>query len=191
MVALLLASVLVFAATNVDDLLLLLLMFGAGGRPRAVLLGRFAGLGAIVLASFVVSLGALAVPTKWVGFFGLVPFGLGVRDLVRRRRADTPADVAPSRVTAPVVAFATLANGCDNVGVYAPLFARRPPHEMTTILVVFAVLAVVWCEIALRITRFPPVGRRLKHWGHRVAPGVLMGLGAYLFWSTGAWSVLR
>jgi cadmium resistance protein CadD (predicted permease) len=190
MVAVLVASVLAFAATNVDDFFALLLLYAAGGRPRVVVLGQCLGFAAIVLASFAVSVGAMVVPTTWVGFFGAVPFGLGVRNLLRRRAAPAEDSAPPLRVSIPAVASITVANGGDNIGVYAPFFARRPPHELTTILGVFAALVVVWCLVALGVARLPLVARALDRWGHRCAPWILMGLGVYVFVKAQTWSVL-
>ncbi len=189
MVGVAVASVLAFAATNVDDFVALLLIYAAGGRDRTVIVGQFLGFGAIVLASFVASLGALVVPAAWVGFFGLVPVALGLRDLARGARAAAATAAPPARVSYTVIASITVANGGDNIGLYAPLLARRTPIELVTILAVFGVLVIVWCLSASRVARLPLVARALNRWGHRLSPWIFIALGAYVFVDARAWTV--
>ena len=76
-----------FAATNVDDSLILLLFFGDRRyRIRHVFAGQVLGIGLLVLISLLGALLALAVPDRWVGLLGLLPVILGLRALVDRRR---------------------------------------------------------------------------------------------------------
>jgi cadmium resistance protein CadD (predicted permease) len=190
MVAALVAGLLAFVATNVDDFFVLLLLYAAGARSGDVLLGQYVGFAGIVAVSVVASLGALVVPPAWAGFLGLVPFGLGLRDLVRRSHSDSESSRTRARVTFSVVASITFSNGGDNVAVYATLFARRPPQELGAILGLFAVLVVTWCLVALRVARLGVVAAALDRWGHRLAPWILMGLGVYVFVSARAWTAL-
>jgi len=117
------ASVGVFAGTNVDDLVVLTVLFlaaRAGGRPRPVQIwaGQYTGIGVLVAVSALAALGLAVVPGRWVGLLGLVPLALGVRGLVgavRSRGAtgdDGPAEIAAG--TLPV-AGVTIANGADNI----------------------------------------------------------------------------
>lgn len=180
----LVAALLAFASTNIDDLFVLLVLFGQGRRPRTVVVGQYLGFGAIVLVSLVVSAGALALRPEWVGFLGLAPFAIGIKGLValRGRSSEAATDVAKAIGVLPIAAI-TFANGGDNIAVYAPLFARRAWTDVALVLAVFAVMVAVWCGVARRLVRLPGVSSTLNRWGHWIAPLVLLllGLGAYIF----------
>jgi cadmium resistance protein CadD (predicted permease) len=71
-------GVVVFITTDIDDLLLLSAFFADQTiHTRAIVLGQFAGIGALTAISVVAALFALAVPEGWVGLLGLVPLALG------------------------------------------------------------------------------------------------------------------
>lgn len=88
----------VFAATDIDDIVILTLFFVASrttGRPRTwqIVAGQYLGIGALALASAVAAAGLLVVPDPWTGLLGLLPIALGIRALLRRDGEDAPAVV--------------------------------------------------------------------------------------------------
>ena len=123
-------GVVVFATTNIDDILLLAAFFADRTlRPRAIVIGQFAGIGALTAVSAVAALLALTIPEGWIGLLGLVPLALGMRGLYAswRPRASDHADDdeagdvhvdTRSRMQWGAVASVTIANGGDNLGVY-------------------------------------------------------------------------
>lgn len=87
----LLAAVGVFAGTNVDDIIVLTVLFlsaRAAGKPKRweIWIGQYLGIGALVAISAMAALGLTLVPDRWVGLVGLIPFVLGVMGLVRAIR---------------------------------------------------------------------------------------------------------
>jgi len=121
------AAVGIFAGTNIDDLIVLTVLFlssRASGRPRPwqIVGGQYAGIAALVAVSTLAALGLAIVPDQWVGLLGLVPMALGVRGLSGAIRArDRNAEPAPVVASGLVpVAAVTIANGADNISVYTP-----------------------------------------------------------------------
>ncbi|CUS03920.2 Cadmium resistance transporter [Candidatus Promineifilum breve] len=180
-----------FAATNVDDSLLLLLLFGDRRfRARHVFVGQAVGIGLLVLISLLVALLALAIPGRLIGLLGLLPILIGGRELLARRDGG-PEEAAPSatavtRATpgwrrAASVAGLTLANGGDNIGVYAPLFAARPPAQTGLLLVVLAVMLVGWLFGAFYLARYSPIAPRMRRVGTTLAPWAFIILGMVIF----------
>ena len=179
-----------FAATNVDDSLLLLLLFGDRRfRARHVFAGQAVGIGLLVLISLLVALLALAVPGRWVGLLGLLPIVIGGRELLARRDGGreeaTPSATAVTRATpgwrrAASVAGLTLANGGDNIGVYAPLFAARPPAQTGLLLAVFAVMLAGWLLGAFYLARRSIFAGRILTLSHQIFPYTLIGVGLFL-----------
>ena len=68
-----------FAATNIDDIVVLTVLFLASRRgsprPWQIVAGQYLGFITLVVISVVAALGLTIVPDEWVGFLGLIPLG--------------------------------------------------------------------------------------------------------------------
>ncbi|MGN9808530.1 cadmium resistance transporter [Micromonospora sp. BQ11] len=179
-------AALVFAATDIDDIVILTLFFVAArstGRPRTgqIVAGQYLGIGALVLASAVVAAGLLVVPDPWTGLLGLLPIALGVRAL---RTSDD--DEAPTVVTGTLgVAGVTIANGADNVAVYVPVFRALGPADSGVFLLVFVMLIALWCAAAAWLGRHPRVTRVVARAGHWLVPTIFIAIGVVILVSSG------
>ncbi|WP_440069575.1 cadmium resistance transporter [Streptosporangium sp. OZ121] len=194
-------AVAVFAGTNVDDIIILTVLFlasRAGGVPRPwqIVVGQYAGIAALVAVSAAAALGLAVVPDRWVGLLGLVPFGMGVWGLVRAGRAgragkdgddgddgdgDGDGDGAP-RVASGVLSIAgvTIANGADNISVYTPMFRTIGPASSAVTVAVFAVLVAVWCAAASWLGSHRKVIALVERTGAWLVPVVFMVIGAVI-----------
>ena len=197
-------ALVVYASTNIDDLLVLAVFFADPRvRPGAVIVGRFIGLAALVLASTAAALLALVIPAGWIALLGFVPLFLGLRLLpaLRSIRDDEqsgadglrPADAKDKSrrgftSQALSVAGVTLANGGDNLGVYIPLFATAP-DAIAIYVVVFAVMTAVWCALGYLVVNNPLIGTQIRRYGHVLLPIVLIALGLYIL--SGAVALVR
>src|ERR1700722_176839 len=75
-------AVTLFAATNVDDLFVLLGFFADPQfQSREIICGQFLGIGALVLVSLAAALVALAIPPADVSLLGLLPLAIGCKKL--------------------------------------------------------------------------------------------------------------
>ncbi|WP_285666195.1 cadmium resistance transporter [Actinorhabdospora filicis] len=176
-----------FAGTNIDDIIVLTVLFlssRATGRPRAwhIWAGQYAGIAALVAISGVAALGLTIVPDRWVGLLGLVPFALGVRGLIgaiRRRGGggDEPKPVAGGLLA---VAGVTLANGADNISVYTPVFRSIGAWPSAVTVAVFAVGVAVWCLAASWLGSHERVIAVVERYGEWMVPVVFMVIGAVI-----------
>jgi cadmium resistance protein CadD (predicted permease) len=186
-------SAVVFAATDIDDLVILTAFFAdLRLRRGAIVAGQFLGIGTLLGASLLAAAASLAVPPHWPALLGLVPLGIGLwklPDLWRKphdaddqaagaeragRRGSTGAQIL-------AVAAVTIANGGDNLGVYIPLFAREL-SVWPIYLVVFALMTAVWCWMGYAFVRHPAGAALTQRLGHRILPVVLIALGAWILW---------
>lgn len=184
----------VFAGTNVDDIIILTVLFltsRAGGTPRPwqIVTGQYAGIAALVAVSALAALGLTVVPDQWVGLLGLVPFGLGARGLVAALRS-READGEEERSTvvaggALSVAGVTVANGADNLSVYTPLFRTIGPASTLVTVAVFAVSVAVWCAAGAWLGSHAKVVRLVEKSGHWLVPAVFMVIGAVIVAESG------
>ncbi len=195
-----LAGVTAFVATNLDDMVILMLFFAqtnAAFRPKHIVAGQYLGFGALILASLPGSVGGLMVPKPWIGLLGLLPIAIGLHQLIHQddeEKVQTiSSDIKESPIKLPIlsalgllapqsyqVAAVTIANGGDNIGIYIPLFASSSAASFGVILSVFFVMVGVWCYLAYQLARHPIVARVLMRYGEAIVPFVLIGLGLFI-----------
>ncbi len=186
-------AIVVFAVTDIDDLVLLAAFFGDSRlRPRAIVAGQFVGIGLLTAASALAAWAAIAIPAGWISLSGLLPLGLGLFKLWELwRRGSEEDDEAREAMQAERrlegklhsqilgVAAVTVANGADNLSVYIPLFAAS--FELLPLFVaVFAVMTATWCVLGYALVRNPAGAALMNRWGHILLPLVLIALGLHI-----------
>jgi cadmium resistance protein CadD (predicted permease) len=186
--ATLLSAFSAFTVTNIDEIVLLALFFADPRlRPPAVAAGHFLGIAAVVALSVLAGLAAMTVPHTLTRLLGVIPLGLGVYELVRQLRGrddddddDDAAELAQKRVSFAsqtlAVAGVAIANGSDNLSVYIPMFAARP-DAIPLYLAVFGVLTVLLCLVGYALAQNPLVGSKIRRYGQRALPIVLILVG--------------
>lgn len=186
-------AIVVFVATNVDDILLLAALFGSSAlRARAVVAGQFIGIAVLTAVCVGAAYAATNVPAEWIRWLGLLPIALGAWLLVQLWRTrgqgehDHDDDVIEerkfeSRLHSQVLAVSaiTIANGGDNLSVYIPLFAKDV-GALPLYIAVFTVLTGVWCWLGRALVKNPLGGAVMERWGHLLLPFVLIAIGVHI-----------
>jgi cadmium resistance protein CadD (predicted permease) len=191
---LLATDIVAFAATNVDDLFVLLgFLADPNSHPYHVIAGQYLGIGAILGCSLALSLVSLIIPLHWVGLIGVLPIAIGVSIAIRvirhsQRTQDPGIPAGKRRIGSTVfsVAVVTAFNGADNIAVYTPLFAVQTIVERGVTVAVFLVMTGLWCWMAAEIIRHPVLGPPIRRWGRPLLPAVLIGLGTLVLIKSGA-----
>lgn len=188
-----------FTATNLDDILILLLFFSqvnAVFRRRHIVFGQFLGFTVLVLASLPGFFGRLIFPPDWIGMLGLLPIAIGLSRLLNPETDDSEAEaeleqseksffssfLSPQTYS---VAAVTVANGGDNIGIYVPLFASNTLESLAVILAVFFAMVGVWCYAAYRLIQMRAIADTLTRYGNQLVPFVLIGLGMAILVKSG------
>lgn len=205
-----------FAATNIDDIVILMLFFSQTNSSfdrRQIVVGQYLGFIALIVASLPGFFGGSIVPRAWIGLLGIVPIIIGISNLISRKENEQEIQTVSNAhrqekskslfssaiaksllvVIAPQtyqVAAVTFANGGDNIGIYVPLFASSNLVELGIICLTFFVLIGVWCYIAYQLTRHQAIARGLTKYGKRVVPFVLIGLGIFILLESGTYQLL-
>ncbi|QSJ18054.1 cadmium resistance transporter [Nostoc sp. UHCC 0702] len=184
-----------FTATNLDDLVILTLLFSqvdANFRRRHIVIGQYLGFCTLVIASLVGFLGGLVLPSNWIGLLGLVPITIGLNRLLNPEsdsdsETQTETEFSYSSAFASFlspqaysVAAITIANGSDNVGIYMPLFANTALPDLLVIIGVFLLLVGVWCYMTYKLTCQSAIANLLTRYGNGIVPFVLIGLGVFI-----------
>jgi cadmium resistance protein CadD (predicted permease) len=196
--ALLVLAIALFASTNVDDVFVLIGFFADPKyHARDIVFGQYAGIAALFGVSLVASLLSLVIPRPYLGLLGIAAILIGTKkfvDLYRERDKGEATLERPSNASArgrsATVALVTIANGGDNIGVYAPSFAIRSWFEIAVIALVFVVMTGLWCFAAHSMVNHPKVGTPIRRYGHRAAPVVLIGLGMLILHQAGSFGLL-
>ena len=186
-----------FAATNIDDIIVLSLFFARGAGQRGttsrILVGQYLGFVGILGAAVLVSLGAgVFLPPQAIPYFGLIPLGLGLWAAWQAWRGDDDDDdakVEGKNVAVWTVAGVTFANGGDNIGVYVPVFLNVGPGAVVAYCIVFLVLVAGLVGLARFVATRRPIAEVLERWEHILFPIVLIGLGAFILISGGAFGL--
>lgn len=191
MLGIIAAAAAMFAATNIDDIVVLTVLFLASSkgqpRPWQIVGGQYLGFITLVGVSVLAALGLTLVPDEWVGWLGLLPLGIGVFGLIRflRRRGEEKEEGAISAVGLLSVAGITIANGADNIAIYTPIFRTMAPQDTVVTIIVFLILVAVWCALGRVVGTHPKVIETLEKIEHWLVPAVFIGLGLFILLSSG------
>jgi len=205
-------GIIAFAATNIDDIFILLLFFSqvdTNFRPRHIFIGQYLGFAVIILASLPAFFGGLVVSQEWIGLLGLLPIAIGLKHLLDRQEETTQVQTVSTDFTQtspsnPILAFIlsvlhpqtykvaaiTIANGGDNISIYMPLFAGINLTSLEVILIVFFVMLGIWCAIAYFLSRHATITDILSRYGKHFVPFVLIGLGLFIMYERGTFSLI-
>jgi cadmium resistance protein CadD (predicted permease) len=178
----------VFIGSNIDDLIVLIVLFLAarsGKLPASrIVAGQYLGYGLLVAGSIVIALGLAAVPQRWVGVVGFVPLGLGLWGLLGAiRHGPEHQPVLARRLWA--IAALSIANGSDDLSVYAPLLRTNSVGDDVLIVLVFLAMVAIWCTIAWWLGTRRRVIKALKHFGHWLVPLVFIAIGLVVIVDSG------
>jgi len=179
-------GIMLFATTNIDDIFLTMAFFADPRLDRrAVVAGKFLGIGVIVAASAAAAACAMAVPPEWVALLGLAPLGLGLHRLWSAWRAPpgetdeddgVPAAAGSFVAQACSVAGVTAANGGDNLGVYVPVFTEQF-QAIPWFAIIFAVMTGLWCIGGNLLVNHRLIAATMRRLAGRLLPWVLIVLG--------------
>src|SRR5918998_3211863 len=202
-----------FIATNIDDIVVLIVFFSSLTFPvRIIVGGQFLGIGSLIAISALGSLLTLVVPSYIIGLMGLLPIAIGIKELLeirnkyRLREKEEEEEEEISKLKSLrqnknrgyyyhryfsflSVAAVTISNGGDNIGIYTPLFATyNSSFEVITLISVFMAMTAAWCAVGYYLVRHPLLEKRMRRFGRAVLPFVLIGLGIYIMTEASCYS---
>jgi cadmium resistance protein CadD (predicted permease) len=184
-------AVVLFAGTNVDDIVILALLSSASraaGRPRrwAIWTGQFAGFAVITGVSVAAGRGLDLIPAHWLWLLALIPLTLGVVTLIAAVRAaragERPPPPAPGGVLG--VAALTITNGADNLAAYTPFFATSDAGRIVVTVVVFVIGVALWCAAGWWLSGHKAATAVVRHYGQWILPVAFILIGLYTLHET-------
>ena len=191
MLSLALLSIAAYAATNIDNLFVLLAFLAEGRtRRRQIIVGQFAGTLALIAASALFAAALKQLPSAYIGLLGVLPIGVGAMKGWERfvTKQSVPPDTSPTRESTArsketgnsswwTVACVAVANGSDNVAVYIPLYASHTHAQGAWISLVFVAMIGVWCAGSVWLVEHPLLGAPIRRYGTALLPFILVIIG--------------
>ncbi|MBR5502808.1 MAG: cadmium resistance transporter, partial [Oscillospiraceae bacterium] len=171
-----------FAASNIDDLFVLMLLFGISTKKSAVrrgyLLASLCVCAFSLLAAFTLQNFALA----YIKLLGVVPLFLGIKAAIG---SDGDDDELPesSRFAcsqALQTFLFTLVGSADNIGLYIPLFASFEKGSYLLAFAAMMAMALLWCHICSKLSSLPALQKLLAEKKRLATSVIYIALGIYI-----------
>ena len=174
-----------YAATNMDNLTILVSWMLAGNISRASVARGYAMATIAVLAvSTILGLSSYAIPVGFIGYLGVIPIGLGVWSLVGQFRGNQQGEVDAGAGAAFGIGATLTANSVDSIIVFAPLLADSQMVIDAYIASTFIVVAAVWywmAKFASQRAAKLNVVTKIAGW---LAPFIMIFVGIYILMNT-------
>ncbi|KAA1193975.1 hypothetical protein F0M18_00575 [Pseudohalioglobus sediminis] len=181
-----------FVATNLDNLLLLVVLQGANpGARAAVLLGYLgAAIALLCVAALGLALGTVVEPDL-LGYLGLIPLLFGLRMLymawLRERHPEIGIDTLAGRSRWSICSGTLMlmaGNSGDSLAVLLPLLAETGAGGQWFIASSYLMLAVVWIALAGILINYRALAECIERRGEKIVPWIMIGVGLYILLDT-------
>ena len=175
-----------FAATNLDNLLLLIAWMTIARRNRApIFAGYFLAALAVLVTVYVLGLLSGMLPVQYVGYLGVVPMLLGAKMLWDKlRQRETGEQATTVKPGAARVGTTLYANSVDSILVLSAMLADSRLQFDYVILAAYLAAATLFYMLGRlfysQIARLEKVAKAAE-WA---APAIMMLVGAYILDNT-------
>ena len=171
-----------YAATNVDNLLIMSTIAAGRASRRNLVLGFMTASLAVLIIVSLATFIEHALPTAVLGYLGLVPISIGLYLLLFSGSPED--DSARNAATWPAIAGVLFVNSGDTVFALGPLFAESGDGARAGLAVGFILIASVWLALSLGLSSRIKKSETLRRLGHRIAPWMMIIVGLYILSDT-------
>ncbi|MDK8174953.1 cadmium transporter [Staphylococcus sp. HMSC072B07] len=185
-----LTAVILYTATALDLLVILLIYFARAQTKREyrdIYIGQFLGSGALIVISLFFAFVLHYVPEKWMlGLLGIIPLYLGIKvalfdDCEGEARAKRELDKKGLSKLVGIVALVTLAScGADNIGLFVPYFVSLTLAQVIVTLIVFVFMIFLLVFSAQKLAKVPGIGETVEKYNRWIMAIIYIGLGLYI-----------
>lgn len=185
-----LTAVILYTATALDLLVILLIYFARAQTKREyrdIYIGQFLGSGALIVISLFFAFVLHYVPEKWMlGLLGIIPLYLGIKvalfdDCEGEARAKRELDKKGLSKLVGIVALVTLAScGADNIGLFVPYFVSLTLAQVIVTLIVFVIMIFLLVFSAQKLAKVPGIGETVEKYNRWIMAIIYIGLSLYI-----------
>lgn len=178
-----------FVATNLDNLVLLIGLFGRySDRRYEVMFGYLAGMVIVGAATWYVGKLAGAAPVRYLGLLGVIPVAIGLLEIIRLFRnkgvVHDPVVAGAGSTAVAATLLAQLSNSADTIVTYSVLFSDANDLGDHLVLGAFAGMVLLFALVGYLALRHPWLSRPVQLYGHYLAPLILITVGLYVLSNT-------
>ncbi|USS88110.1 cadmium resistance transporter [Fructilactobacillus hinvesii] len=181
MLATILNAIAYYVSTNMDYILVLVLLIHANHEDGPVLAGDIMGTNVLILIPMLLAMLVGAITQTWIiGLLGLFPLYFGLQALFfpssgnQMNESDHDSKWKSALHTAVITVTAC---GADNIAVYIPLFVHQSVSHLITIYVVMILMAILFFFIALVISKDRHLEAILNRYGRFLSGIIYIYLG--------------
>ena len=191
------ASAIAFLTTEMDDILVLFVLFSRSNGKKenaAIISGKYLALMLLVASCKTASPSLLALPYEQLfGLLGILPIIIGIRFAINEFSAESsgPSKKAGFKLLALISIMLEslvigLANGGDSISVCATFFSSLASSEFIISCAVFSLMQALWCVIALSVINADSIHSYIEESKGVVVPALFVTLGLYILVKSGS-----
>lgn len=200
MITTILTAAAIYAATGIDYLVILILLFSQikKGQEKHIWLGKYVGTAIVIGASLLVALGvANLIPQQWViGLLGLLPIYLGIKIWIKGEEDEDESKILSIFSSGRfnqlwvTVTFIVLASSADDFSIYVPFFTTLNTTEFLVSLIVIFIMIGVLIYVGYRLAHLSFVSEKIEKYERWIVPIIFIGLGIYIMFENGTFNAL-
>ncbi|WP_429971619.1 cadmium resistance transporter [Fructilactobacillus sp. Tb1] len=174
-------SIASYISTNMDYILVLILLIHAHKYKMPILIGDLIGTTILTTIPMIIAILLRAVPQTWmIGFLGIFPLYFAFSSLLgNQNRFSSEENDNKSRLKLIIhtVIITVTACGADNIAIYIPIFIRKTSFELAVALIVMLCMAVVFFMLAIIISKNHQLEDFLNRYGRYLTFVIYLYLG--------------
>ena len=189
MIQTIVTAAILYIATAVDLLVILLIFFARAKTKkeyRDIYIGQYVGSVTLIVVSLFFAFVLNYVPEKWIlGLLGLIPIYLGIKvaiydDCEGEKRAKKELNEKGLSKLVGTVAIVTIAScGADNIGLFVPYFVTLSVTNLLITLFVFLILIFFLVFTAQKLANIPGVGE-IEKFSRWIMAVIYIALGLFI-----------
>jgi len=190
MIQTIVTAAILYIATAVDLLVILLIFFAKAKTKkeyRDIYIGQYVGSVTLIVVSLFFAFVLNYVPEKWIlGLLGLIPIYLGIKvaiydDCEGEKRAKKELNEKGLSKLVGTVAIVTIAScGADNIGLFVPYFVTLSVTDLLITLFVFLILTFFLVFTAQKLANIPGVGEIVEKFSRWIMAVIYIALGLFI-----------
>ena len=190
MIQTIVTAAILYIATAVDLLVILLIFFAKAKTKkeyRDIYIGQYVGSVILIVVSLFFAFVLNYVPEKWIlGLLGLIPIYLGIKvaiydDCEGEKRAKKELNEKGLSKLVGTVAIVTIAScGADNIGLFVPYFVTLSVTNLFITLFVFLILIFFSVFTAQKLANIPGVGEIVEKFSRWIMAVIYIALGLFI-----------
>lgn len=198
MITTILTAAAIYAATGIDYLVILILLFSQikKEQEKHIWIGKYIGTIIVIGASLLVALGVSnVIPQQWViGLLGLLPIYLGIKIWIKGEEDEDESEIlsifSSGRQLWVSVTFIVLASSADDFSIYVPYFTTLNATEILVSIIVILIMIGVLIYVGYRLAHLNFVSEKIEKYERWIVPIVFIGLGIYIMFENGTFNAL-